>query len=132
MESTVDRRRFLQTASLTALLTMASQGAGSAPNLNRAGGKFLTPTPTPTTTPSGWTVAPAFNGGRSQVNLNFLQIGGDYPFLNCLKNGQRWSYIDNSGPPAPSELDSDGYPLAISHYGVVTVFFVPTQAQRPG
>ncbi|MHC6685922.1 hypothetical protein ACYUZR_13945, partial [Staphylococcus aureus] len=41
-------------------------------------------------TPSalGSFVAPKFNSGRSQVNLNFLQIGGDYPFLNCLKTAQ--------------------------------------------
>jgi len=45
MKPTNDRRKFLQTAGFTALLTMASQGAGSAPNPNRAGGKFLTPTP---------------------------------------------------------------------------------------
>ena len=30
-----------------------------------------------------------FNGGRSQVNLNALQTGGDYPFLNCLKRRSR-------------------------------------------
>ena len=57
----------------------------------------------------------------SQVNLNFLQIGGDYPFLNCIKNAQRWGYLDNSGLPEPSELDSDGYPIKISHSGVYTV-----------
>lgn len=73
-----------------------------------------------------------FNGGRSQVNLNFLQIGGDYPFLNCLKTAQSWTYIDNSGPADPSTLDSDGYPTSISHGGVYTVFMVPTQAARPG
>lgn len=73
-----------------------------------------------------------FNGGRSQVNLNFLQIGGDYPFLNCMKNAQRWDYLDNSGLPEPSELDSNGYPLRISHSGVYTVFYVPTQSARPG
>jgi len=56
-------------------------------------------------------MAPTFNGGRSQVNLNFLQIGGDYPFLNCMKTAQSWSFIDNSGPADPSTLDSNGYPI---------------------
>jgi len=133
MKSTVDRRKFLQTAGLTALLTMAAGGAGSAPAPSRAGGKFLpTPTPTPTPTPSGWTAAAAFNGGRSQVNLNFLQSGGDFPFLNCLKTGQAWTLGDNSGYPDPNTLDSDGYPITISNNGLYTVFFVPSQTVRPG
>jgi hypothetical protein len=77
-------------------------------------------------------VSPKFNGGRSQVNLNFLQTGGDYPFLNCLKTAQNWSFIDGSGWPDPASLDSDGYPTAITNKGVYTVFFVPSQASRPG
>ena len=28
--------------------------------------------------------ASAFNGGKSQINFNFIQAGGDYPFLNYL------------------------------------------------
>jgi hypothetical protein len=76
--------------------------------------------------------ADAFNGGRSQVNLNFLQTGGDYPFLNCLKTAQSWSLLDNTGFPLPSTLDADGYPTSISNGGVYTVFFVPSQSARPG
>jgi len=75
----------------------------------------------------------AFNFGRSQGNLNFLQTGGDYPFLNCLKTAQAWAFFDNADAPiTPDTLDSDGYPTSISHTGVYTVFFVPTQAARPG
>ena len=55
-------------------------------------------------------VTTGFNGGRSQVNLNFPQWGGDYPFLNCFKTAQQWSLCDNSGPPEPNTLDGDGYP----------------------
>lgn len=73
-----------------------------------------------------------FNGGKSQVNFNFLQIGGDFPFLNCLKTAQVLGFIDNSGYPDPNTLDTDGYPTSISHGGLATVFFVPTQAERPG
>ena len=76
--------------------------------------------------------ASAFNGGRSQVNFNFLLNGGDFPFLNCLKMAQAWAYLDNSGPAEPSIFDTDGYPTRITNGGVYTVFFVPSQAVRPG
>lgn len=76
--------------------------------------------------------ASGFNRGRSQVNLNFLQTGGDYPFLNCLKTAQSWSLLDNSGWPDPATLDPDGYPTSIANGGVYTVFYVPPQSARPG
>jgi hypothetical protein len=85
---------------------------------------------------AGWfpLFAPSgFNGGRSQVNLNFLQTGGDYPFLNAMKTAQSWGFADNTGAPVtPDLLDANGYPTSIVHTGVKTVFFVPTQAARPG
>ncbi|WP_154070993.1 hypothetical protein [Bradyrhizobium lablabi] len=77
-------------------------------------------------------MAAGFNRGRCQVNLNFLQTGGDFPFINCLKTAQAWGLCDNSGAPDPDTLDSDGYPKTIVHGGVYTVFFVPSQAVRPG
>jgi hypothetical protein len=79
--------------------------------------------------------ASAFNGGRSQIGLNFLQLGGDYPFLNCVKTGQYWSFITNPTPTAPvppDTLDDDGYPVSISNGGVFTRFFIPPQTTRPG
>ena len=76
--------------------------------------------------------AAAHNGGRSQVNLNFLQTGGDFPFLNMLKTAQSWSLADNSGVPLPSTLDANGYPSTITNGGVFTVFFVPSQSVKPG
>jgi hypothetical protein len=78
------------------------------------------------------TVAGAHNGGRSQVNFNFLQTGGDYAFLNLMKASQGWTLVDNSGFPAPDTLDSNGYPTTITNGGVFTVFYVPTQAARAG
>ena len=66
------------------------------------------------------------------MNLNFLQWGGEFPFLNCLKTAQGWALRDNTGYPEPNTLDSDGYPLTISNGGVYTVFFIPSQSQRPG
>lgn len=110
MTNRLDRRTFLQTTSLAALSTLLPYDVFAATS----------------------SVASAFNGGRSQVNLNFLQTGGDYPFLNCLKTAQEWTFGDNSNHPEPSSLDSDGYPLQISNGGVYTVFFVPSQAVRPG
>ncbi len=74
----------------------------------------------------------AFNGGRSQVNFNSLQTGGEYPFLNCLKTAQVWTLVDNSAQPAPTTLNSDGYPTSISNGGVATVFFIPSATDRPG
>jgi hypothetical protein len=114
MTTGFDRRTFLQGTSIAALSTLMPDAAFAAPKAMSA-------------VPMG-----GFNGGRSQVNLNFLQTGGDYPFLNCLKTAQSWSFIDNSGPPDPSSLDTNGYPVSISHGGVYTVFFVPSQAERPG
>lgn len=77
----------------------------------------------------------AFNGGRSQVNLNTLQTSGEFPFLNFLKTAQGWQYIDNTGLPDPTPLDVNGYPTSIVHSGVHTVFFIPSQDPtngRPG
>ena len=73
-----------------------------------------------------------FNGGRSQVNLSFLQTGGDYPFLNTMKTAQAWSFLSGNAPVTPDILESNGYPTSIVHGGVYTVFFVPTQASRRG
>jgi hypothetical protein len=127
MNSKMNRRIFfLQGSSLAVLSTLLSRSAFA-----ESPGTILSPLAAPNGGGPPW-AAPVFNGGRSQVNLSFLQIGGDYPFLNCLKNAQFWSFIDNSGWPEPSSLDSNGYPLTISNRGVYTVFDVPSQAARPG
>jgi hypothetical protein len=81
-------------------------------------------------------VAGGFNGGKSQIGVNFLQIANDYAFMNAIKGGQAWTYVDNTDRPAPSELTVNGYPIAgsnvFSHGGVYTVFYVPLPAERPG
>ncbi len=125
--TSIDRRTFLQgvsTATLSSVLPTAGWAAAPPPR-----GAVVAAA---TSSLLGSFVAPKFNSGRSQVNLNFLQIGGDYPFLNCLKNAQSWTYLDNSGPVDPSTLDSNGYPTSISHGGIYTVFDVPSQTVRPG
>jgi hypothetical protein len=77
-----------------------------------------------------------FNGGKSQVGVNFLQIANDFAMLNAFKGAQNWGWVDNTGVPNPDELSNDGYPLpgsaAFSHGGVYTVFYVPLQSERPG
>lgn len=83
--------------------------------------------------PRGTAILSAFNGGKSQVNLAFLNNGGDYPFLNCMKTANSWSFLNNaSAPVTPDILDVNGYPTTIVNTGVFTIFFVPTQAERPG
>jgi hypothetical protein len=72
------------------------------------------------------------NGGRSQINFNFLG-NGSFPFLNLLKTpSAQWTLADNFGYPAPDTLDANGYPTSISHGGVKVSIFVPTQTTRPG
>lgn len=73
----------------------------------------------------------SFNGGRSQVNSNFLQGGYEYPFLNYLKTAQSWGYIIGNAAVAPADLNSDGYPTVINSGGVYTVFFVPSLTDQP-
>ena len=76
-----------------------------------------------------------FNGGKSQIQSWFLQVGGDYPFINHLKTAQNWGYATNpnkDGAVDPATLDSDGYPRMVRQGGIYTVFFVPPQKSRPG
>lgn len=127
MTTNMDRRTFLQGASAVALT--AGGGASAA---NAAPTTLAAKASASVGSTLGAFVASKFNSGRSQVNLNFLQTGGDYPFINLLKTAQNWALVDNSSWPDPSTLDSDGYPTKISNGGVYTVFFVPSQAARPG
>src|SRR6266436_7194576 len=105
MAARMDRRTFLQGVSVASLTSLLPASAFPAPPAPVAAPKAAT---------GSMLVAPKFNGGRSQVNLNFLQTGGDFPFLNCLKTAQAWGLIDNSGPPEPNTLDPNGYPTSIS------------------
>ena len=66
------------------------------------------------------------------MNLNFLQTGRRLSVFKLSEDRPNWSLVDNSGWPDPDTLDSDGYPMRIVHGGVYTVFFVPSQASRPG
>lgn len=76
--------------------------------------------------------ASGFNGGKVQTNVSPIQGGGGYPFLNQLKQAQEWGLASGNAPVTPDLLDSDAYPLATIGSGIRTVFFVPTQTDRPG
>ncbi|WP_456739889.1 hypothetical protein [Bradyrhizobium sp. USDA 4469] len=125
----MDRRTFLQGTSIAALCAAAP---GELFGVNHADAA-----PAPLAAKATATVA-ASNGGRLQINFNFLQAGGDYAFLNFLKTAQEWSFVDSTArptAPAPDTLDSDGYPLKITNGGISTVFYIPSQdpvTGRPG
>jgi hypothetical protein len=86
--------------------------------------------------PRGVPASSGFNGGKSQVGVNFLQFSNDFAMMNAVKGMNAWGYVDNTGNPNPDELSADGYPLpganAFSHGGVSGVFYVPLQSERPG
>lgn len=71
------------------------------------------------------------NGGIFQTGFNFLQIGGDYPFLNLLKTAQTFNL--NGTRVDPSNLNGFGYIIntpGSDQYG--TVFFIPKGVNRTG
>lgn len=76
------------------------------------------------------------NGKKTQVNMEAVQQGGDYPWLNAMKGGSVWGYSDfRPRGVTPDILDADGYLKSSSGdaaIGVLTNFYVPSQAQRPG
>lgn len=74
----------------------------------------------------------AHNGGVLQVNLASTQVGGDYPFLNNMKNNQVFARRDNTTPLDLTKQDANGYMHTLYGTGEYTVFFVPSQADRPG
>jgi len=79
----------------------------------------------------GSAASSGFNGGKSQVNFNFLLGGGEYPFIDALKTAQSWSFSGLNAAVTPDMLDSNGWPVSIPAT-VITVTFVPSQSARPG
>jgi hypothetical protein len=84
------------------------------------------------------TVAGSHNGGRTQVNLNFLQQGGEFPFINKMKEAQSWAWIGASTTPlTPDLFDSNGYwatpSVTILNSGIqIGNIFIPSQTEYPG
>ena len=71
----------------------------------------------------------SFNGGLTQGQGDYPQVGGDFPFINHLKMAQEWAFPSGD---TPANLDSNGYPLTITNGSYITVFPTETAAQRPG
>jgi hypothetical protein len=116
----VTRRGLMAGAAAGALLAVARADAS---------GLFLISPP----------VAPGFNGGRSQVNFNFVQFGGEYPFINHLLTAQNWGFVSVVGTqqsPGPNDLDANGYPItsgvAFTNGGVSTVIYLPLSVELTG
>lgn len=108
------RRKFLQATAMGALLATVPSLVGAWPVRGNSLG--------------------AFNNGRSQVNFNFLNGGGEFPFINLLKTAPAWSWVDNNGTQAltPDLFDTDGYPTSIVHSGVFTLVYIPSQSEYAG
>lgn len=76
----------------------------------------------------------AFNGGRSQTNLNFIGQG-EFPFLNQFKEAPAWTLHNANAPVTPDMVDALGYPnqtAAFATGGVDWAVPIPTQADRSG
>jgi hypothetical protein len=106
---TVSRRTFIETAGATALLSTTTLTSSLAQS---SGG---------------------FNGHKTQINLDFMG-GGDWPFLNVMKNATPWA-----GRSAPisdiSVFDSNGYVTDITqggYGGIVCFMSIPKWKERPG
>lgn len=70
-----------------------------------------------------------FNNGRSQIQFWLMGFAADQPFINNFKFGQGWKYITGSFGVDPSDLSSDGYPLAgISNGGAAQLFYIATES----
>lgn len=72
------------------------------------------------------------NGNLTQVGPWLLQGGGDFPFINHVKNGQEWHPADNVTPYDPTKHDSNGYLTSLYGSGVRTVYSIPDLTDRPG
>ena len=76
---------------------------------------------------------------RTQIALGGFS-SHDFPLLNIMKAGQYWNYYNNPNAfAAPSDLDTNGYPLygsplMVSGRGAFTgsSIFSPSQFSRPG
>ena len=73
----------------------------------------------------------AFNGGKSQVQSQFLLQGGDYPFINFIKTMQSWTY-NNATVVNPAELDGNGYLTTGVTNGVNNIMFIPPSKTGAG
>lgn len=78
------------------------------------------------------TNAAAFNGGRSQINPNFLGEGADFAMMNVMKEAQNWNFQGDGSWPGPDIVDSNGYITTLDQGSVRTYLQIPPQSYRPG
>lgn len=82
--------------------------------------------------PRGGGASSSFNGGKSQVNLNFYS----YPFINVIKAaGDDLKEASGSplfgAPSNPANRDADGWPKSTTNGWIIQVD-IPSSADRPG
>lgn len=74
------------------------------------------------------------NGGRSQTNLNYSNLG-DHCLINRLSQGQTVRTVTSLASnfnPNDFDFDSNGYPRAITDGGIRILFTCETAYDRPG
>lgn len=124
----VDRRALLKA------IGVASAAAAASTPADAAGFLFLAGPPTTRGL-----------GGKTVINPNFLQTGGEFAFMNFILGTSSWSFEDNfgansgnSGATVASDdtltlyIDSNGYPTnacCTAHGGVKGAFYVPPAAE---
>ncbi len=69
------------------------------------------------------------NGGRTQVNLNFVASRGIFAFVDMMKNSGSIQDSTNNGPILPSLLNVNGLPTSGTYYKTVEL---PLQSEKPG
>ena len=93
---------------------------------------LLTAIPQPS---SAWThgKATGFNGGKSQVNFNFLYPpNGEFPYLDLMKTAQAWAPTAGTDPVLPDMLDADGWPISMGSAGSFSTLVSTGAVTRPG
>jgi hypothetical protein len=74
------------------------------------------------------------SSGGSQLNVNYAQTGGEFPFINLVKSLDRWAWVSDSTVVEPDALNDMGYPAsnaAISaKSGIFNLVFAPGHTYR--
>ena len=78
-----------------------------------------------------------FNGGKSQVNFDYIGFAAEYPFLNYAKTAAAWGYasgVNSGGQVSPQYNDANGYPMQCpsSTSGYLSNVVIPPTTVRGG
>lgn len=80
------------------------------------------------------TYATAHNGGRSEVNMNYIPNSNEYAWINAFQvTDENWSMVGGGLLP-PTQQNSDSYPTDLTGTGggVSKLINVPSQLEKPG